>query len=153
MEFVILFASQGRYLSRNLQQVIKNIIGRAIEAVAASKIDPYRHQAYAKGTKEVKRHQAYAKVTKEVKRHQAYAKVTKEVTTTTTPTEDTPVEVREENVTEATEPILLPTDAKTIPTTMPPVTEPVIIEDDNEATDEELLAKKPKTSTSTSLSS
>ncbi|KAJ8564661.1 hypothetical protein K7X08_001121 [Anisodus acutangulus] len=41
MEFVILFASQGRYLSRNLQQVIKNIIGRAIEAVAASKIDPY----------------------------------------------------------------------------------------------------------------
>lgn len=42
MEFVILFASQGRYLSRNLHQVIKNIIGRAIEAVAASKIDPYR---------------------------------------------------------------------------------------------------------------
>nr|GMD04552.1 exocyst complex component exo84a [Ipomoea batatas] len=41
MEFVILFASQGRYLSRNLHQVIKNIIGRAIEAVAASKIDPY----------------------------------------------------------------------------------------------------------------
>ncbi|XP_027772149.1 exocyst complex component EXO84A-like [Solanum pennellii] len=41
MEFVILFASQGRYLSRNLQQVIKNIIGRAIEAVAASHIDPY----------------------------------------------------------------------------------------------------------------
>ncbi|XP_019238877.1 PREDICTED: exocyst complex component EXO84A [Nicotiana attenuata] len=41
MEFVILFASQGRYLSRNLQQVIKNIIGRAIEAVAATKIDPY----------------------------------------------------------------------------------------------------------------
>lgn len=43
MEFVILFASQGRYLSRNLQQVIKNIIGRAIEAVAESKIDPYRY--------------------------------------------------------------------------------------------------------------
>lgn len=43
MEFVILFASQGRYLSRNLQQVIKNIIGRAIEAVAASHIDPYRY--------------------------------------------------------------------------------------------------------------
>ncbi|KAL2546903.1 Exocyst complex component EXO84A [Forsythia ovata] len=41
MEFVILFSSQGRYLSRNLHQVIKNIIGRAIEAVAASKIDPY----------------------------------------------------------------------------------------------------------------
>ncbi|PHT36097.1 Exocyst complex component EXO84A [Capsicum baccatum] len=42
MEFVILFASKGHYLSRNLQQVIKNIIGRAIEAVAESKIDPYR---------------------------------------------------------------------------------------------------------------
>lgn len=33
MEFVLVFASQGRYLSRNLQQVIKNIIERAIEAV------------------------------------------------------------------------------------------------------------------------
>lgn len=42
MEFVILFSSQGRYLSRNLHQVIKNIIGRAIEAVAANNIDPYR---------------------------------------------------------------------------------------------------------------
>ena len=41
MEFVILFASQGRYLSRNLHQVIKNIIGRAIESVAATGIDPY----------------------------------------------------------------------------------------------------------------
>ncbi|CAH9087483.1 unnamed protein product [Cuscuta epithymum] len=41
MEFVILFASQGRYLSRNLHQVIKNIIGKAIEAVAANKMDPY----------------------------------------------------------------------------------------------------------------
>lgn len=41
MEFVILFSSQGRYLSRNLHQVIKNIIGRAIEAVAATGIDPY----------------------------------------------------------------------------------------------------------------
>ncbi|KAL1808311.1 hypothetical protein ACET3Z_025301 [Daucus carota] len=41
MQFVILFASRGRYLSRNLHQVIKNIIGRAIEAVAATKIDPY----------------------------------------------------------------------------------------------------------------
>ncbi|XP_027153147.1 exocyst complex component EXO84A [Coffea eugenioides] len=41
MEFVILFASQGRYLSRNLHQVIKNIIARAIEAVAASNMDPY----------------------------------------------------------------------------------------------------------------
>ncbi|XVF02318.1 hypothetical protein REPUB_Repub04eG0165300 [Reevesia pubescens] len=41
MEFVIIFASQGRYLSRNLQQVIKNIIERAIDAVSASGIDPY----------------------------------------------------------------------------------------------------------------
>ncbi|XP_059658515.1 exocyst complex component EXO84A [Cornus florida] len=42
MEFVILFSSQGRYLSRNLHQVIKNIISRAIEAVAATGLDPYR---------------------------------------------------------------------------------------------------------------
>ncbi|KAG6399977.1 hypothetical protein SASPL_141465 [Salvia splendens] len=37
MEFVILFASQGRYLSRNL----RNVIARAIEAVKANNIDPY----------------------------------------------------------------------------------------------------------------
>lgn len=42
MEFVMLFASQGRFLSRNLQQVAKNIIARAIEAVSATGIDPYR---------------------------------------------------------------------------------------------------------------
>ncbi|KAF5746664.1 exocyst complex component EXO84A [Tripterygium wilfordii] len=41
MEFVLLFTSQGRYLSRNLHTVIKNIIGRAIEAVSATGIDPY----------------------------------------------------------------------------------------------------------------
>ncbi|XWS34917.1 hypothetical protein CRYUN_Cryun21dG0078400 [Craigia yunnanensis] len=41
MEFVIIFSSQGRYLSRNLQQVIKNIIERAIDAVTATGIDPY----------------------------------------------------------------------------------------------------------------
>ncbi|KAL2945353.1 Exocyst complex component EXO84A, partial [Bienertia sinuspersici] len=41
MEFVMLFASQGRFLSRNLQQVAKNIISRAIDAVSASGIDPY----------------------------------------------------------------------------------------------------------------
>ncbi|KAK8627330.1 hypothetical protein V6N13_134943 [Hibiscus sabdariffa] len=41
MEFVMIFASEGRYLSRNLQQVIKTIIERAIEAVAATGIDPY----------------------------------------------------------------------------------------------------------------
>ncbi|XP_042504737.1 exocyst complex component EXO84B-like [Macadamia integrifolia] len=41
MEFVILFSSQGRYLSRNLHQVIKDIISRAIEAFAATGMDPY----------------------------------------------------------------------------------------------------------------
>ncbi|XP_022158082.1 exocyst complex component EXO84A isoform X2 [Momordica charantia] len=41
MEFVILFASQGRYLSRNLHQVIKNIIARAIESLASTGTDPY----------------------------------------------------------------------------------------------------------------
>ncbi|KAK4742787.1 hypothetical protein SAY87_000788 [Trapa incisa] len=41
MEFVILFSSQGRYLSRHLHQVIKNIIERAIEATASTGIDPY----------------------------------------------------------------------------------------------------------------
>ncbi|KAL8150186.1 hypothetical protein V2J09_019994 [Rumex salicifolius] len=41
--FVILFASQGRYLSRNLQQAAKNVIARAIDAVSASGIDPYNH--------------------------------------------------------------------------------------------------------------
>lgn len=43
MEFVILFSSQGRYLSRNLHQVIKNIVGRAIDSVAATGMDPYRY--------------------------------------------------------------------------------------------------------------
>lgn len=42
MEFVILFSSQGRYLSRNLHQVIKNIIERAIDIVASTGLDPYR---------------------------------------------------------------------------------------------------------------
>ncbi|KAF8040559.1 hypothetical protein BT93_B2707 [Corymbia citriodora subsp. variegata] len=41
MEFVILFSSQGRYLSRNLHQVIKNIIERAIDIVASTGLDPY----------------------------------------------------------------------------------------------------------------
>ncbi|XP_071688650.1 exocyst complex component EXO84A-like [Rutidosis leptorrhynchoides] len=40
MQFVILFASQGRYLSRNLHQVIKNIISRAMDSVAGSDTDP-----------------------------------------------------------------------------------------------------------------
>lgn len=42
MEFVMLFSSQGRYLSRNLNQVIKDIIARAIDAVAATGLDPFR---------------------------------------------------------------------------------------------------------------
>ncbi|KAJ4831866.1 Exocyst complex component exo84a [Turnera subulata] len=41
MEFVLLFSSQGRYLSRNLHQTIKNIIARAIESVSATGVDPY----------------------------------------------------------------------------------------------------------------
>ncbi|EEF42227.1 protein with unknown function [Ricinus communis] len=41
MQFVLLFASQGRYLSRNLHQVIKNIIARAIDVVSATGVDPY----------------------------------------------------------------------------------------------------------------
>lgn len=43
MEFVILFSSQGRYLSRNLHQVIKNIIARAIDSLASTGTDPYRY--------------------------------------------------------------------------------------------------------------
>ncbi|PON67449.1 Exocyst component Exo84, C-terminal [Parasponia andersonii] len=42
MEFVMLFSSQGRYLSRNLHQVIKDIIGRAMQALDATGIDPDR---------------------------------------------------------------------------------------------------------------
>ncbi|KAI3667609.1 hypothetical protein L6452_42675 [Arctium lappa] len=43
-QFVILFASQGRYLSRNLHQVIKNIISRNMDSVAAANIDPNSSQ-------------------------------------------------------------------------------------------------------------
>lgn len=43
MQFVMIFSSQGRYLSRHLHQAIKNIIGRAIDAVAATGIDPMRY--------------------------------------------------------------------------------------------------------------
>lgn len=42
MQFVIHFASQGRYLSRNLHQVIKDIISRAMAAFAATGMDPNR---------------------------------------------------------------------------------------------------------------
>ncbi|KAL1355149.1 hypothetical protein HN51_007196 [Arachis hypogaea] len=40
MQFVMIFASQGRYLSRHLHQSIKDIISKAIEAVAATGLDP-----------------------------------------------------------------------------------------------------------------
>ncbi|XP_061366106.1 exocyst complex component EXO84A-like [Gastrolobium bilobum] len=40
MQFVMIFSAQGRYLSRHLHQAIKNIIGRAIDAVAATGLDP-----------------------------------------------------------------------------------------------------------------
>ncbi|KAJ1423562.1 Exocyst component Exo84, C-terminal [Sesbania bispinosa] len=42
MQFVMIFSSQGRYLSRHLHQAIKNIISRAIDAVAATGLDPNR---------------------------------------------------------------------------------------------------------------
>ncbi|XP_058074334.1 exocyst complex component EXO84B-like [Magnolia sinica] len=41
MEFTMLFSAQGRYLSRNLQQVIKDIISRALAAFATTGMDPY----------------------------------------------------------------------------------------------------------------
>ncbi|KAL4193679.1 hypothetical protein AMTRI_Chr06g177940 [Amborella trichopoda] len=41
MEFVIQFSSQGRYLSRHLHQVIKDIISRALTAFSSSGVDPY----------------------------------------------------------------------------------------------------------------
>lgn len=43
MKFVMIFSSQGRYLSDYLRQAIKNIIDRAIDAVAATGIDPNRY--------------------------------------------------------------------------------------------------------------
>ncbi|KAK7254988.1 hypothetical protein RIF29_28387 [Crotalaria pallida] len=42
MQFVMIFSAQGRYLSRHLHQAIKTIIGRAIDAVAATGLDPNR---------------------------------------------------------------------------------------------------------------
>ncbi|KAJ7962700.1 Exocyst complex component EXO84B [Quillaja saponaria] len=41
MKFVISFASQGRYLSRNLHRVVNEIISKAIAAFAATGMDPY----------------------------------------------------------------------------------------------------------------
>ncbi|CAH2050593.1 unnamed protein product [Thlaspi arvense] len=42
MKFVICFASQGRYLSRNLNRVVNDIISKALQAFAATGMDPYR---------------------------------------------------------------------------------------------------------------
>ncbi|OMP04496.1 hypothetical protein COLO4_09583 [Corchorus olitorius] len=42
IKFVICFASQGRYLSRNLHRVVNEIIAKAMAAFAATGMDPYR---------------------------------------------------------------------------------------------------------------
>ncbi|CAA0829550.1 Exocyst complex component EXO84B [Striga hermonthica] len=41
MKFVMCFASQGRYLSRNLHRVVNDIISKAVAACSATGIDPY----------------------------------------------------------------------------------------------------------------
>ncbi|GAB2293039.1 Exocyst complex component exo84b [Dionaea muscipula] len=41
MRFVVLFASQGRYLSRNLIRVLDEVISKAFAAFAATGMDPY----------------------------------------------------------------------------------------------------------------
>ncbi|KAK8581368.1 hypothetical protein V6N13_144397 [Hibiscus sabdariffa] len=41
IKFVICFASQGRYLSRNLHRVVNEIIAKAMAAFAATGMDPY----------------------------------------------------------------------------------------------------------------
>ncbi|XP_071741993.1 exocyst complex component EXO84B-like [Rutidosis leptorrhynchoides] len=41
MKFVISFASQGRYLSRNLNRVVNEIINKALAAFSATGVDPY----------------------------------------------------------------------------------------------------------------
>ncbi|XP_057967769.1 exocyst complex component EXO84B-like [Malania oleifera] len=41
MKFVICFASQGRYLSRNLHRVVNEIISKAMAAFASTGMDPY----------------------------------------------------------------------------------------------------------------
>ena len=43
IKFVIFFASQGRYLSRNLHRVVNEIIAKAMAAFAATGMDPYRY--------------------------------------------------------------------------------------------------------------
>ncbi|OIW08876.1 hypothetical protein TanjilG_05851 [Lupinus angustifolius] len=41
MKFVVSFASQGRYLSRNLQRIVNDIISKAMAAFSATGMDPY----------------------------------------------------------------------------------------------------------------
>ncbi|KAG6425762.1 hypothetical protein SASPL_109966 [Salvia splendens] len=41
MKFVMCFASQGRYLSRNLHRVVNDIINKAIAAFSSTGMDPY----------------------------------------------------------------------------------------------------------------
>ncbi|KAL1358027.1 exocyst complex component EXO84B [Arachis stenosperma] len=41
MKFVVCFASQGRYLSRNLQRTVNEIITKAMAAFSATGMDPY----------------------------------------------------------------------------------------------------------------
>ncbi|CAA2990033.1 exocyst complex component EXO84B, partial [Olea europaea subsp. europaea] len=41
MKFVICFASQGRYLSRNLRWAVNDIISKALAAFSATGMDPY----------------------------------------------------------------------------------------------------------------
>lgn len=41
MKFVTCFASQGRYLSRNLLRVVNDIISKAMSAFASTGMDPY----------------------------------------------------------------------------------------------------------------
>nr|XP_027186926.1 exocyst complex component EXO84B-like [Cicer arietinum] len=42
MKFVVCFASNGRYLSRNLQRIVNEIITKAMAAFSATGMDPYR---------------------------------------------------------------------------------------------------------------
>jgi len=42
MKFVMCFASQGRYLSRNLHRVVNEIISKAVAVLSATGMDPDR---------------------------------------------------------------------------------------------------------------
>lgn len=43
MKFVLCFAAQGRYLSRNLHRAVNEIISKAMAAFAATGMDPDRY--------------------------------------------------------------------------------------------------------------